>query len=131
MNLAANNNKLDRYRFDAIPQAAEEFNFSSKKSLRIMIIAIILGGLMYISLNTITALVLPWQDLINSNPVWATGYAVEVLMGKTGLFILSIALVAAVLTGIIGFYMASSRLLYSIARASALPDWFAYLDPKT
>ena len=117
--------------FDAIPQAAEEFNFSSKKSLRIMIIAIILGGLMYISLNTITALVLPWQDLINSNPVWATGYAVEVLMGKTGLFILGIALLAAVLTGIIGFYMASSRLLYSIARASALPDWFAYLDPKT
>ncbi len=93
--------------FDAIPQAAEEFNFSSKKSLRIMIIAIILGGLMYISLNTITALVLPWQDLINSNPVWATGYAVEVLMGKTGLFILGIALLAAVLTGIIGFYMAS------------------------
>lgn len=93
--------------FDAIPQAAEEFNFSSNKSLRIMIIAIILGGLMYISLNTITALVLPWQDLINSNPVWATGYAVEVLMGKTGLFILGIALLAAVLTGIIGFYMAS------------------------
>lgn len=71
------------------------------------IIAIILGGLMYISLNTITALVLPWQDLINSNPVWATGYAVEVLMGKTGLFILGIALLSAVLTGIIGFYMAS------------------------
>lgn len=116
--------------FDAIPQAAEEFNFSNKKSLSIMILAIILGGLMYISLNTITAIVIPWKELIDSKPFWATGFAVEQLLGKAGLVILGIALISAVLTGIIGFYMASSRLIYSLARANALPHWFSLLHPS-
>lgn len=115
--------------FDAIPQASEEFNFSSKKSLGIMILAIILGGLMYISINTITAIVIPWKELIDSKPFWATGFAVELLLGKAGLVILGIALISAVLTGIIGFYMASSRLIYSLARANALPRWFSLLHP--
>jgi len=115
--------------FDAIPQASEEFNFSSKKSLGIMILAIILGGLMYISINTITAIVIPWKELIDSKPFWATGFAVEQLLGKVGLVILGIALISAVLTGIIGFYMASSRLIYSLARANALPRWFSLLHP--
>ena len=110
--------------FDAIPQAAEEFNFSHKKSLKLMILAIILGGLMYISLNTITAIVVPWKELIDSKPFWATGYAAETLLGQSGLILLGIALMAAVLTGIIGFYMASSRLIFSLARANALPNWF-------
>lgn len=116
--------------FDAIPQASEEFNFSHKKSLGIMILAILLGGLMYISLNTITAIVVPWKELIDSNPFWATGYATEVLLGQFGLILLGLALMAAVLTGIIGFYMASSRLIYSLARANALPSWFSSLHPK-
>ena len=37
-------------------------------------------------------------------------------MGKPGLIFLGIALICAVLSGIIGFYMATSRLLYSMAR---------------
>jgi len=116
--------------FDAIPQAAEEFNFSNRKSLRIMILAILLGGLMYISLNTITAIVVPWKELIDSKPFWATGYAAETLLGQSGLVLLGLALMAAVLTGIIGFYMASSRLIFSLARANALPNWFSSLHPK-
>lgn len=116
--------------FDAIPQAAEEFNFSNKKSLGIMILAIILGGLMYISINTITAIVIPWKELIDSKPFWATGFAVEKLLGSTGLILLGLALISAVITGIIGFYMASSRLIYSLARANALPHWFSVLHPS-
>ena len=116
--------------FDAIPQAAEEFNFSHKKSLKLMILAIILGGLMYISLNTITAIVVPWKELIDSKPFWATGYAAETLLGQSGLILLGIALMAAVLTGIIGFYMASSRLIFSLSAAKALPNWFSSLNPK-
>jgi amino acid transporter len=115
--------------FDAIPQAAEEFNFSPRKSLGIMISSIIIGGLMYVALNTVTALVFPWNDFISSKPFWATGTAVEQLMGQTGLILLGLALMAAVLTGIIGFYMASSRLIYSIGRAYAIPQWFSTIHP--
>lgn len=110
--------------FDSIPQAAEEFSFSPKKALVIMVVSILLGGLMYIAMNTVTAIVFPWNEFISSGPFWATGVAVEELMGQIGLFVLGIALVSAILSGIIGFYMASSRLLLSMARAKALPSWF-------
>ena len=117
--------------FDSIPQAAEEFNFSPKKANIIMIIAIVFGGLVYVAINTITAVVMPWQDMINANYDWPTGEASEMIMGRAGLIFLGIALICAVLSGIIGFYMATSRLLFSMAREKTLPAWFGKINPKT
>ncbi|MDO4418417.1 MAG: amino acid permease, partial [Eubacteriales bacterium] len=34
-----------------------------------------------------------------------------------------------ILSGIIGFYMATSRLLYSMSREKVLPAWFGRLHP--
>ncbi len=116
--------------FDSIPQAAEEFAFSPKKTSRLMIFAILFGGLVYILLNLITASVMPWEILLSKNYDWPTGEAVEIIMGKVGLFFLGIALVCAVLSGVIGFYMATSRLLLSMAREKALPNWFSKIDSK-
>ena len=116
--------------FDSIPQAAEEFNFSTKKVNFIMIFAILFGGAVYVILNLITASVMPWESLLEQNYDWPTGEAVELIMGKPGLIFLGIALICAVLSGIIGFYMATSRLLYSMARENALPAWFGKIDEK-
>ena len=117
--------------FDSIPQAAEEFNFSTKKVNGIMIFAILFGASVYVVLNCITASVMPWEAMLAANYDWPTGEAVEIIMGKAGLVFLGIALVCAVLSGIVGFYMATSRLLYSMARENALPQWFAVVDKKT
>ena len=43
--------------------------------------------------------------------------------------ILSVAVVMAIFTGINGFFMASSRLLFSMGRARLLPAWFGAVDP--
>lgn len=96
-----------------------------------MIFSIFFGGAVYVILNTITASVLPWEEMIAMGYDWPTGEAVEIIMGKTGLVFLGTALICAVLSGIIGFYMATSRLLYSMAREKALPSWFAKIDEKT
>ncbi|MGO1478420.1 APC family permease [Senegalia sp. (in: firmicutes)] len=116
--------------FDSVPQAAEEFDFEPKKALKIMIFSIIFGGIMYISMNTVTALVLPWESAMESEPFWITGDAIESLLGNVGLLLLGLALISAIIAGIIGFYMASSRLLLSMARAKALPSWFGKIHPK-
>lgn len=116
--------------FDTIPQVAEEFNFPSKKANILMIISIVFGAMIYIIINTVTAIAFPWYEFISSNPSWATGTAVKQLMGNIGLFILGIGLLTAVLTGIMGFYVASSRLLLAMARAQALPRWFGFIHPK-
>ncbi len=116
--------------FDCVTQAAEEFSFAPKKTFGIMTVAIIFGYLMYIAVNTITAATFPWHQFISGQPFWATGTAVEHLMGRAGLLLLGIALTTAIFAGIQGFLMAASRLLLSMARANALPEWFGQIHPK-
>ncbi len=127
--------------FDTIPQASEEFNFSPKKTKAIMILSIVFGALLYIVLNTITAAVTPdgyanWSayiaDMGNLNGTLAmpTFNAAKQLLGVPGLIILAIALFCAVLSGIVGFYMATSRLLFSVSREGVLPAAFGKLHKK-
>ncbi len=125
--------------FDTIPQAAEEFNFSHAKSKMIMVISIAFGGLIYVILNAVTASVLPegyasydayLADLPNLTGLISlpTFYAAKTLLGTPGLVIIGIAVLGAVLSGINGFYMATSRLLYSLAKKNVIPASFGKLS---
>lgn len=116
--------------FDSIPQAAEEFKFPPRKALGVMIGSLLIGALLYICMNTLTAMAFPWNEFIGTNPEWATGEAVQSIMGNFGLVILGFALLSSILAGILGFYMAGSRLLLSMSRAKALPQWFGKIHPK-
>lgn len=114
--------------FDCIPQSAEEYNFDHKRSLRIMVLAIIFAAICYIFVNAITALYMPWEQLINDvQPFWATGYAVEMMIGKAGLLLLGIAMFCAVIAGMNAFYISTSRLMYAMAKEKALPKLFGKL----
>lgn len=127
--------------FDTVPQAAEEFKFSQKKAKIIMVISILFGALIYIVLNTITAAVVPdgyenWSayisdldnlDGLKSLPTFNAAYE---LLGTTGLVFVGIAVLGAILSGICGFYMATSRLLYSMANERVLPGSFGKLHSK-
>lgn len=117
--------------FDSVPQTAEEFSFSASKATRIMVIAVAFGAFVYIAMNTVTASIMPWPELLAMNLDWPIGDVVETLMGKTGLFILGVALISAVLTGINGFFMATSRLMYSVAQQGVLPAVFGRVDEKS
>ena len=127
--------------FDTVPQAAEEFKFSHRKTRLIMILSILFGAAVYVVLNTVTAAVVPegyesWSayidDLPNltgllSLPTFHAGYQ---LLGTAGVGFLGIAVLGAILSGIVGFYMATSRLLYSMAKEKVLPGWFGELHGK-
>ena len=119
--------------FDTIPQAAEEFKFSHKKVNFIMIVAIVFGCFVYTANNTITAAALAnWPDLIVNaeGTPWLLLAAAERLLGTFGKCLVGVAVMCAVLTGIMGFYMASSRLMYSMARDGYLPEYFGKVDDK-
>lgn len=124
--------------FDTIPQAAEEFNFSPRKTKVIMTISILFGASVYVLLNTVTAMVVPegynsWVEYIDAVPelngliALPTFFAAKELLGTVGLVLLGLAVLAAILSGIIGFYMAASRLLYSMSKEKFLPEWFGKL----
>lgn len=116
--------------FDAIPQAAEEFNFSFKKVSFIMIIAIVFGCFVYTSNNTVAAAALNnWPERVMAGE-WVVLVAAEELLGVFGKILVGLGVSCAVLSGIMGFYLASSRLMYSMSRDGYLPEWFGKVDPK-
>lgn len=117
--------------FDNVPQAAEEFNFSSKKAFGLIIFALIAAALLYSLMILATVMTAPWQDLVGQNIVWGTGEAIQSVLGSGGLAILVTALSMGIFTGLNGFIISSSRLLFAMSRAKMLPETFSKLHPKT
>ncbi len=116
--------------FDTIPQAAEEFNFTPEKAVKLMLIAITCGIVVYSLVTIAVGIVVPYPELIKLNPVWHTGYVADLALGRWGTLFLALAVLSGILTGINGFYVAGSRLLFSMGRARILPEWFSHIDQK-
>lgn len=116
--------------FDTIPQVAEEFNFSYRKVMMIMIVAIIFGCFVYTANNTVAAVTLAnWPERVMAGD-WVLLIAAEELLGTFGKVLLCFGVSSAVLSGIMGFYLASSRLMYSMSCEGYLPKWFGVIDKK-
>lgn len=116
--------------FDTIPQAAEEFKFSNKKVMTIMSVAIAFGCFVYTSNNTVAAAALTnWPDRVMAGE-WVLLVAAEEMLGVFGKVLIGAGVSCAVLSGMMGFYLASSRLMYSMSRDGYLPAWFGKIDEK-
>ena len=116
--------------FDTIPQAAEEFKFSYKKVMLIMCVAIAFGCFVYIANNTVAAAALEnWPDRVMAGD-WVLLVAAEEMLGVFGKVLIGAGVSCAVLSGIMGFYLASSRLMFSMSRDGFLPEWFSKIDAK-
>ena len=116
--------------FDTIPQAAEEFKFSYKKVIGIMVIAILFGCFVYTTNNTVAAAALKnWPDRVMKGE-WVLLVAAEEMLGVFGKILIGVAVSCAVLSGIMGFYLASSRLMYSMAKDGYLPSVFGKINGK-
>ena len=121
--------------FDCIPQAAEEFNFPANKTLLLIVSAIGVGAFIYASIAVVTAAVMPWMEMVDlknaaGNPEsWRTGAMIKQALGTGGTIFVVVAVLAGMFTGIGGFYMSSSRLMFGMARARMLPKMFAEIHP--
>lgn len=116
--------------FDNVPQAAEEFHFSSKKAFSLIIMAIFFAAVLYSLMILATAMTQPWEGLVAEDHVWGTGAAIQELLGTIGLVLLVTALTMGVFTGLNGFIISSSRLLFAMSRAKIIPASFSKLHPK-
>ena len=126
--------------FESVSQSTAGFRFSAKKSIWIMDAALVTGALAYILLSLIAASVLPagyqsWPDYLadlgnlQGMQGLPTFYAIQSAMGTLGLAILGVAVAAAILTGLVGNYIAASRLMFTMAGNGILPQWFGRLGP--
>lgn len=123
--------------FDCIPQAAEEYDFPAKKAKALLLSSIIVGAFIYICMAIVTDGVLPWQEVTSlvdettgTAVKWHTGAILDLAMGRLGVGFVAVAVTMGIFTGLNGFFMTSSRLLFGMARAKMLPDAFAKVHPK-
>ena len=127
--------------FEAVSQVSAECSFPQTKFARLMALAIVMAGVMYVVLNTVTAAVIPagydsWTtylaDLPNRSditaiPSFIAGYQ---MAGQAGLWLFGITALCAVLSGVMGFFVASTRLIYTMASDGALSRRLAHLHPS-
>ncbi len=118
--------------FESVAHSAGESRFSLRHSFLIMTLALVAAGLAYIFLNLLAVTALPegtgnWveytqsldgrQGLASQPTFFAAGSA----MGSAGSTILGVAALCGIFTGLIGNYIALSRLLTSLAEDGMLP----------
>ncbi|HEX7388270.1 MAG TPA: APC family permease [Castellaniella sp.] len=116
--------------FDTVPQAAEEFSFSPGKATFLIIAALAVAASHYSIMILATALAMPWMNLVGRHDLWGTGQAIFDVLGSVGLAALVVALCMGIFTGLIGFYISCSRLMFAMSRAKALPPLFSRLHDK-
>ena len=125
--------------FEAVVHSSGEFKFPVKRTLPLMIAAIVLAALVYILLTMVPVLALPerfstWQEYIKALPELVGADAVPVfatvhrILGVTGTAILGGTMLAAQLTGIFATYVATSRLLCAMSRGRMVPRWFGAIN---
>lgn len=125
--------------FDTVPQLIEEAKFSPNKVKVVMDTSIIAGSFVYVALALLACAGFPegyssWFEYVSDIPHLegfrsvATLNAAYTVLGTAGLVIIFLSVIAAMLTGIVGFYTATSRLLFAMARDGMIPKWFEELN---
>ena len=125
--------------FESISNSTAGFKFSVKKSIYIMAAALISGAVCYVLLAGMAASVIPegygsWAEYISDLGSHSgisglpTFYAVFSAAGRGGVLLLGLAAIAGIFTGLVGNYIAASRLLYTMSKENILPKWFGWLN---
>ncbi len=111
--------------FDNIPQTAEEFNFSPNKTFKLIVYSLLAASVTYIMMILYTG----WLAG-GSSDLWLTGSVTREAFGTIGLGVLTIAIVMGIFTGLNGFLLSASRLLFSMGRSGIMPSVFSKLHHR-
>ncbi len=125
--------------FESISHSAAEAKFDLKRTFLIFVAAIVAAAAAYSFLALLATTALPegcasWVDYVanlgNYHGVQSapTFYAASEALGGVGQFMLGVAALAGIFTGLIGNYIALSRLLHAMSVDGMLSGWFGKLD---
>ncbi|MBQ8698267.1 MAG: amino acid permease [Schwartzia sp.] len=125
--------------FESVSHSATGLNFSSAKIAPVMVASVFASFLAYALLALLAVMELPagcsnWRAYVASLGGGMGGlagiptfFAAQRAMGDAGVFLLGLAVLGGVITGLVGMYVAASRLIYTMAAEDILPGWFAVL----
>ncbi|MBR2527637.1 MAG: amino acid permease [Blautia sp.] len=125
--------------FESISHSAGEAAYSLKRTFRILFIALIAAGAAYIFLALLAVTALPegckdWPDYLaklgdyTGTASQPTFYSANAALGSFGSFLLGASALGAIFTGLIGNYIALSRLVQSMSYDGMVSGWMGELD---
>ena len=125
--------------FESITHSAHEAKFDLKNSLMVFFVAVVTAAIAYIVLSLLAVTALPvgcasWTDYIFNLGKYSgvmsqpTFYGIYNALGDAGLVILGICALCGIFTGLIGNYVALSRLLSAVSEDGLLPGKIGELD---
>ena len=121
--------------FEVVSLETAHFKFKVHRTRWLIGVAILLGGFMYISMSVIAASVIPdgyatWQEYMSDLGRFSnyaaipTFNAAKMLIGDAGLALIGLTVISAIITSVIGFYRASTRILTNMAEDHILTRQF-------
>ncbi len=127
--------------FESISHATEEFDFDRDRIRRVMLIAVASTLVLYVLVTLLSVTAYPsryasWPDYIrdlnNLTGLEALPafYAADHYLGGAGVALLTLSLLALVITSLIGNTSALSRLFYAMAKDRLLPESFSRLNDR-
>lgn len=119
--------------FETIPQAVEESGGDLKSVGKTVIMVVSFACIFYAILLITLGAAMPWQEFVGVESPAASNLFLSVFGGGVGRVLFIIVLISAIcgmLTTWNGFFMASSLLMMSLARAYIIPHVFAKQHPK-
>ena len=125
--------------FESISHSIEGFNFLHRKSFRIFVCAVLAATALYIFIILLSISAYPpeydsWlsyiKDLDNLRGLKALPpfYTAQHYLGTAGVCLLMAALLALIITSLVGNMVALSRLLYAVAKDDMIPARYAALN---
>ena len=125
--------------FESVSHSAAEAKFPLKKTFRILGLSILFSAIAYIALALLAVTALPegcnrWTDYVatlgNYQGVVSqpTFYAAQSALGTFGAALLGIAALGGIGTGLIGNYLALSRLICNLSEDRMMPEWIGKVD---
>jgi len=98
------------------------------KVYKVWIPLILFTAFIYSSIAIATAMAKPWDQMTGE---WlATATAARIFLGKVGVSLVTFSVFVAMVSGINGFFMSSTRLIYSMADLNLIPKVFSKIHPK-
>lgn len=117
--------------FDNVPQTASEFNFSGKKALALLLWGISTATAVYMAMTFSVAVGLEVSDTnMPANVAWPSAIAISSFSGKLGLVAIVVSVATGVVTGLNGFLMSTSRVLFTLGKTGILPRSFAKISER-
>ena len=121
--------------FESVSLETVHFNFKIRLSKWIVAASLLLSGVVYVALTLVSVASTPdgytsWQtyiaelDQMTGLPSVPSFFSAKAIMGDVGLWVIALAAMAAILTGMIAAYRATTRMLATMAENHILSEKF-------